>query len=137
MIEAARKQPGDLASAIQQPVGQATSNSSSKQVRAGATRMEQCSVCCALAGPFILHHLRPLLANKGIERQHRFKVCCDDTTTSLTHCVAILQQQNHSQVLSGMGVDVDSNMQRIKARVLPGPRLSYRSVSKLHVLHDG
>lgn len=75
MIEAARKQPGDLAAAIQQPVSKATTTST-----ASAS------------------------SSSGGAQAHG----------------------GGKQVLDGMNVQVDSRMQQIKARVLPGPWLKYR-----------
>jgi hypothetical protein len=66
MIEAARKQPGELAAAIQQPISNATTGSSSSGGGGG------------------------------------------------------------KEVLGRMKVELGSSMQQIKARVLPGPWLSYR-----------
>lgn len=69
MIEAARKQPAELAKAIQQPIIKATTDSSSSRSGSG------------IGG---------------------------------------------KQLLSSLKVELDSSMQQIKVRVLPGPWLSYR-----------
>jgi hypothetical protein len=78
MIEAARKQPAELAKAIQQPIIKATTDSGSG---AGGGRTGSSGSGSGMGG---------------------------------------------KQLLSGMQVDLDSDMQQIKARVLPGPWLSYR-----------
>lgn len=79
MIEAARKQPAELAKAIQQPIIKATTDSSSSA--GGGSSAGSSGSGSSIGG---------------------------------------------KQLLSSMKVELDSSMQQIKARVLPGPWLSYR-----------